>query len=113
MGPGGPEGRRGRVGLLIRWWTEESAHLNQTYRGKAGPTNVLAFPFLPPPGTRNRLLGDTVICVPVVLEEATAQWQAPAPPLGPSGGARGIHLLGYDHMNGRRRRAWSAGNAGS
>ena len=43
------KGRRGRVGLLIRLQdAEESAHLNQTYR--AGPTNVLAFPFLPPPG---------------------------------------------------------------
>ena len=52
------KGRRGRVGLLIRLVdAEESAHLNQTYRGKAGPTNArLSLPAAA--GTRNRLLGD-------------------------------------------------------
>ena len=112
MGPGGPEGR-GRVGLLIRLVdAEESAHLNQTYRGKAGPTNVLAFL---PAAARDAQppAGDLAgICVPVVLEEATAQGK-PLHHLAHLVVHGVSHLLGYDHMNGGRRRAWSAGNAGS
>lgn len=95
------KGRRGRAGLLIRLVdTEESAHLNQTYRGKAGPTNVLAFPFQPPPGTHNRLLGDLVICVPVVREEATEQGKPPTHHWAHLVVHGVSHLLGYDHMNG-------------
>jgi len=51
---------------------EEGAALNQTYRGKRGPTNVLSFPFEAPPGLSVEHLGDLVICVPVVLSEAEA-----------------------------------------
>ena len=47
--------------------------LNQTYRDKAGPTNVLAFPANLPAELAQSLLGDIVICAPVVQAEATAQ----------------------------------------
>lgn len=52
---------------------DESARLNQTYRGKSDPTNVLSFPFDPPPQIESRLLGDLVICAPVVADEARIQ----------------------------------------
>ncbi|MDH5181568.1 MAG: rRNA maturation RNase YbeY, partial [Gammaproteobacteria bacterium] len=52
---------------------DESAELNQTYRHKPGPTNVLSFPFENPPGLDLPLLGDLVICAPVVEREATEQ----------------------------------------
>lgn len=73
----------------------ESAALNQQYRHKQGPTNVLSFPF--ELGTAN-YLGDIVICVPLVAEEATTQhkfWQAHWAHLVIHGV---LHLLGYDHI---------------
>jgi|GEM_PF-2625009 len=52
---------------------KESAYLNKTYRHKTGPTNVLSFPFAAPPGMQSALLGDLVICAPVVAKEAKQQ----------------------------------------
>ena len=48
------------VELVIRLVDEaESAELNETYRGKPGPTNVLSFPFdMPPEVEEARLLID-------------------------------------------------------
>src|SRR5690554_7146099 len=53
----------------------ESAELNQTYRNKSGPTNVLSFEFEIPPDVElpERPLGDLVICAPVVEREAQEQ----------------------------------------
>ncbi|MCB1733935.1 MAG: rRNA maturation RNase YbeY [Gammaproteobacteria bacterium] len=78
---------------------EESADLNAAYRGKTGPTNVLSFPFQAPPETGIKMLGDLVICAPVVADEAEDQ--------GKPGFAHWahmvvhgtLHLLGYDHVN--------------
>ena len=49
---------------------DEAADLNQTYRAKAGPTNVLSFPADVPTETGSGLLGDLVICAPLVQLEA-------------------------------------------
>ena len=76
----------------------ESARLNQRYRGKAGPTNVLSFPFEPPPDIESKLLGDLVICAPVMEEEAARQGkplQAHWAHLTVHGV---LHLQGYDHQ---------------
>lgn len=92
--------RRKRVALGVRIVnTTESAALNARYRGKRGATNVLSFPFEPPPGTASETLGDLVICAPVVRGEAralgiaeTAHWAHMV--------VHGImHLRGYDHKN--------------
>ncbi len=82
---------------------EESADLNHRYRHKAGPTNVLSFSYTEPGGvqTETGLLGDIVICAPVVAREArsrggdvTAHWAHMV--------VHGImHLRGYDHMHER------------
>ncbi len=53
--------------------SEESQQLNRDYRGKDKPTNVLSFPFEAPPGITLPLLGDLVICVSVVENEAREQ----------------------------------------
>ncbi|MBM3203803.1 rRNA maturation RNase YbeY, partial [Candidatus Woesearchaeota archaeon] len=53
--------------------TTESATLNQTYRHKNGPTNVLSFPFAAPPGVPVDILGDIVICAERVEQEAREQ----------------------------------------
>lgn len=79
--------------------TDESQQLNRDYRGKDKPTNVLSFPFESPVPLQPRLLGDLVICAPVVASEAAQQskpeWQHWAH-LTVHGC---LHLLGYDHIN--------------
>lgn len=60
--------------LTIRIVDEaESQELNSTYRGKNKPTNVLSFPFEAPPEIDIPLLGDLIICAPVVELEAKQQ----------------------------------------
>lgn len=75
-----------------------SAELNQTYRHKLGPTNVLSFPCETPPGVPNLLLGDLVICAPVVEREAREQ-DKPAEAHWAHLVVHGVlHLRGYDHI---------------
>jgi len=51
----------------------EITALNRQYRGKDGPTNVLSFPYEAIAGVDSELLGDVVICAPVVASEAVVQ----------------------------------------
>lgn len=91
-------GRREGVELTVRVvGLEESAALNQRYRGKAGPTNVLAFPWEGPAGIEAAYLGDVVICAPVVQSEARAQAKAPAAHWAHLVVHGILHLLGFDH----------------
>ncbi len=78
---------------------EEIAALNQQYRNKKGPTNVLSFPYEPFPGIASRLLGDIVICAPVVEEEAKAQNKLLLAHWAHMVVHGALHLLGYDHEN--------------
>ncbi len=75
----------------------ESAALNETYRHKPGPTNVLSFPFETPPEVDSALLGDVVICAPVVLREAIVQGKTPEAHWAHLVAHGVLHLLGYDH----------------
>lgn len=76
----------------------ESQALNATYRGKDKPTNVLSFPFEAPPGMDLPLLGDLVICVAVVEQEAIEQ-NKPLQAHWAHMVIHGcLHLLGYDHI---------------
>ena len=100
--------------LVVRVVGEaESAALNETYRGKSGPTNVLAFPAddsglpadsglpddtgladdEPPP------LGDLAICAAVVAREADEQGKAIDAHWAHMIVHGCLHLVGYDHMN--------------
>ncbi|MFO1420238.1 MAG: rRNA maturation RNase YbeY [Candidatus Competibacteraceae bacterium] len=84
--------------LTIRIVNEaESTALNETYRHKQGPTNVLSFPFEIPPGIGSSLLGDVVICAPVVLREAVVQGKSPEAHWAHLVAHGVLHLLGYDH----------------
>jgi probable rRNA maturation factor len=79
--------------------TAESSALNQTYRHKQGPTNVLAFPFQAPVAEiADSLLGDIVICAPVVASEAIVQGKALAAHWAHLVIHGVLHLLGYDHQ---------------
>lgn len=84
--------------LTIRIVNEaESTALNEAYRHKQGPTNVLSFPFEAPPGIESSLLGDIVICAPVVLGEAIHQGKTPSAHWAHLVTHGVLHLLGYDH----------------
>ena len=93
------DGVEGRSELTVRIVDEaESAELNHTYRHVSGPTNVLSFPFEAPGPLRISLLGDVVICAPVVEREAREQGK-PAEAHWAHMVVHGtLHLLGYDHQ---------------
>ena len=84
---------------------KEGRALNQHYRGKDYATNVLSFPAdLPeglPEGVRLPLLGDLVICAPVVAREALEQDKPLAAHYAHMTVHGVLHLLGWDHDNDR------------
>ncbi len=85
--------------LTIRVSDEaEVAELNKRYRHKAGPTNVLSFPFEDPPGMVTDVLGDLVICAPVVQREADEQSKAIEAHWAHMLIHGVLHLCGYDHI---------------
>ncbi len=99
------QGRRDNAALTIRVvTTRECARLNQTYRGKAGPTNVLSFPFEAPPRVPCDALGDLVICAPVVAREARAQAKSARAHWAHMVVHGVLHLLGYDHIQAKQAR---------
>ena len=79
----------------------QSHDLNLAYRQKDKSTNVLSFPSDIPEEILNMLdtlpLGDLVICIPVVLQEAQEQNKAPVHPFIHMLVHGTLHLLGYDH----------------
>ena len=76
----------------------EITALNREYRGKVGATNVLSFPYESMPAIETALLGDVVICAPVVAMESVAQ-QKPLEAHWAHMVVHGVlHLLGYDHQ---------------
>ena len=79
----------------------ESHELNMQYRGKDKPTNVLSFPSDIPEEILDMLdaqpLGDLVICIPVVLQEAQEQQKSPINHFTHLLVHGVLHLLGYDH----------------
>ena len=77
----------------------ESAALNQQYRGKLGATNVLSFPFSAVTPEPLPLLGDLVICAPIVTLEASQQKKAIEAHWAHIVIHGVLHLLGYDHGN--------------
>lgn len=80
---------------------DESHKLNLEYRGKDKPTNVLSFPSDIPDEMAQFLdafpIGDLVICIPVVLQEATEQDKTPLTHFTHMLVHGILHLMGYDH----------------
>ncbi len=92
------EGAPGTRELCIRIVAEaESADLNRRYRHRDGPTNVLSFPFQSPGDVHLPLLGDLVICAPVVAREAAAQGKSLEAHWAHMVVHGVLHLLGHDH----------------
>ncbi len=73
----------------------EGRELNKSYRGKDYPTNVLTFVYddLPPPP----LMGDIVLCAPVVAREAREQHKEPAAHYAHLVVHAMLHLQGHEH----------------
>ena len=76
----------------------EGAELNVRYRGREGPTNVLSFVSELPDDLGIDLLGDLVLCAPVVAAEAGDQGKAPADHWAHLVVHGVLHLLGHDHQ---------------
>nr|WP_288498853.1 rRNA maturation RNase YbeY [uncultured Pseudomonas sp.] len=78
---------------------EEGRELNRTWRGKDYATNVLSFPADVPDELLDiPLLGDLVICVPVVEREAVEQGKTLEAHWAHLVIHGCLHLLGYDHI---------------
>lgn len=79
----------------------QSQTLNRQYRQKDKPTNVLSFPADVPeeivPLLDQRPLGDLVICIPVVIQEAHEQHKTAAAHFEHLIVHGVLHLLGHDH----------------
>ncbi|MEO8001927.1 MAG: rRNA maturation RNase YbeY [Arenimonas sp.] len=80
---------------------KEGTSLNRHYRGKDYPTNVLSFPADLPAGINVPLLGDLVICAPVVAREAKEQGKTLAAHYAHLTIHGVLHLLGLDHEDDR------------
>jgi|TARA_B110000977_G_scaffold70740_1_gene95981 probable rRNA maturation factor len=77
---------------------QESADFNQRYRGKSGATNVLSFPFDAVTPEPLPILGDLVICAPVLVREASEQQKTTTAHWAHIVIHGVLHLLGYDHI---------------
>ena len=94
------EGLNEETEIVIRIVDElESASLNKQYRQKTGPTNILSFPVDVPDEIELSLLGDLVICAPVLEKEAKEQNKVLHEHWAHIIIHGVLHLLGYDHIN--------------
>lgn len=82
---------------------DEGRELNRDYRNKDYATNVLSFPAELPEAIVTQLpqrpLGDLVLCVPVVAQEALEQGKALSAHYAHLLVHGYLHLLGYDHID--------------
>ena len=100
------KGRIREADLAIRIVdSKEGRSLNRHYRARDYATNVLSFPAeLPeglPKGVKLPLLGDLVICAPVVAREAREQKKALNEHYAHLTVHGTLHLLGWDHEDER------------
>ncbi|GAB4170469.1 MAG: rRNA maturation RNase YbeY [Wenzhouxiangellaceae bacterium] len=96
------EGLRAPVVCLRIVDEQEMAELNGRWRQRAYATNVLSFPGAIPPGLPDEecpdLLGDVVLCAPVIAAEAQAQ-RKPLEAHWAHMIIHGLlHLRGHDHI---------------
>lgn len=81
---------------------DEGRELNRRWRGRGYATNVLSFPADVPKGTGINLLGDIVICAPVVEREAAAQGKSVRCHFAHLLVHGILHLRGFDHMSAKQ-----------
>ena len=94
----GAKKRYGEVSVLLVD-AEQGREFNLRYRGRDYATNVLSFPVSGMPGPKSGLLGDLVICAPVVAEEARRQGKPIKDHYAHLCIHGSLHLIGYDHQD--------------
>ena len=107
------DGRIREADLAVRLVdAREGRSLNRHYRGKDYATNVLSFPAeLPqglPEGVHFPLLGDLVLCAPVVAREAREQRKPLAAHYAHLTVHGALHLLGWNHEDEREAECMEA-----
>jgi probable rRNA maturation factor len=98
--PGLRRHRKVEINLLIVG-TREGRRFNREFRGRDYATNVLSFRYEPLPGEKTSLLGELVICAPVVTREALEQGKRRPDHYAHLTIHGVLHLLGYDHESER------------
>ena len=107
------DGRIREADLAVRLVdAREGRSLNRHYRGKDYATNVLSFPAeLPeglPEGVTFPLLGDLVLCAPVVAREAREQRKPLAAHYAHLTVHGALHMLGWNHEDEREAECMEA-----
>ena len=89
-----------KIELTIRIVDEDEARkLNKKWRQHPYPTNILSFPLECPFPLEIPLLGDLVICAPIVNQEAAKQHKTLEAHWAHLVVHGILHLLGYDHLD--------------
>lgn len=78
---------------------QEGRELNKQYRGKDYATNVLSFPAELPEGVPLDILGDIIICAPVIFQEAEEQGKTANAHWAHMVVHGTLHLQGHDHQD--------------
>lgn len=78
--------------------TKEITQINKKYRSKNQPTNIISFPFEQHQGIKTNILGDLIICAPLVKQEAKLQHKTIKDHWAHLVIHGTLHLLGYDHI---------------
>jgi len=78
---------------------DEMRELNNTWRGKDRPTNVLSFPMQSPDELDVKILGDLALCAGVINTEARQQHKSAQAHWAHMLVHGMLHLQGYDHID--------------
>lgn len=90
--------QRAEVNILVTDGERGRAY-NRQFRQRDYATNVLSFPYEPMAHEKTALVGDLVICAPVVALEAMAQGKQPRDHWAHMTVHGVLHLIGYDHID--------------
>jgi probable rRNA maturation factor len=92
-------GKTPAVASLLVTTVDEVQSLNKQYRNKDKATNVLSFPMESPAEIDVSLLGDIVLCAPVIRQEAEQQSRSEVSHWAHMVVHGMLHLQGYDHID--------------
>ncbi|WP_343183325.1 rRNA maturation RNase YbeY [Buchnera aphidicola (Neophyllaphis podocarpi)] len=88
-----------KTNIIIRVVSiKEIKNLNQKYRGKNTPTNILSFPFINHPYKKSLLIGNLIICNKIMQIEAKKQRKEINEHWAHIIIHGGLHLMGYNHI---------------
>ncbi len=79
--------------------SDEMRELNNTWRGRNRPTNVLSFPMQLPDEVDLKILGDLALCAAVINSEARQQHKSAQAHWAHMVVHGMLHLQGYDHID--------------